>query len=276
MIIVSKDNSVNFKSEQSLFLSMTEYNPVFLSRIKSLGERKYVPEKNKSWEVPLYLIKNVTELFEPNEIRINEDVDMEHIKPEIVQTYEVVKDASAFNEELNYIQDEKIREFTRKALERMPNYFYSIPASSTGKYHPRYCLGEGGLVRHCKACARIANDLFRFSTLYKFTQLEEDMIISALLMHDGCKNSDGSTSFTAHEHPLYVCDYIKGIEELDGIISEEIREMIFENIRTHMSSWNISTRSSIVLPLPESDTQKFTAMCDYLASRKCIEINFEV
>ena len=51
-------------------------------------------------------------------------------------------------QELNYIKDANIKLFASKVVEILPSYFFTIAASSTGKYHPQYALGEGGLLRH--------------------------------------------------------------------------------------------------------------------------------
>ena len=68
-----------------------------------------------------------------------------------------------FKTELNYIKNPKIKEFTEKVLLEVPDYFFQIGASSTGKYHPSYTLGEGGLVNHTKAAVRIVIELFKIS-----------------------------------------------------------------------------------------------------------------
>jgi hypothetical protein len=94
-----------------------------------------------------------------------------------------------FEDELEFIIREDIRQFTEKALKTLPEYFFLIPASSSGKYHPSTDLGEGGLVRHSKAVARVAYELFGFNTLFNFTEDEKDMMISACILHDGVKNS---------------------------------------------------------------------------------------
>ena len=44
-------------------------------------------------------------------------------------------------------------------IELLPNYFFEVPASSTGKYHPEFALGDGGLIRHTKVAVRIAYEL---------------------------------------------------------------------------------------------------------------------
>ena len=64
-----------------------------------------------------------------------------------------------FNKELNYIKNERIKRSLVIMLDKLPDYFYEVPASSTGKYHPEYALGKGGLVRHTKAAIRIAKEL---------------------------------------------------------------------------------------------------------------------
>ncbi|HIS17456.1 MAG TPA: hypothetical protein IAC02_02455 [Candidatus Coprovivens excrementavium] len=42
-----------------------------------------------------------------------------------------------------------------------------------------------------------------------------------------------------------------------------------------MGRFNTSEFSDVILPLPKTPEQKFVHMCDYLASRKVININFD-
>lgn len=60
---------------------------------------------------------------------------------------------AVFKKELSYIESPIVRTIVEDLLSEVPNYFFEIPASSTGKYHPDYALGKGGLVRHTKAAA---------------------------------------------------------------------------------------------------------------------------
>ena len=55
-----------------------------------------------------------------------------------------------FEKELEYIVDDNIKESSKTMIELLPDYFFHEAASSTGKYHPSYALGDGGLVRHTK------------------------------------------------------------------------------------------------------------------------------
>ena len=175
-----------------------------------------------------------------------------------------------YSTELNHIKNEEVRNWTIKALNSLPDYVFYIAASSTGKYHPSYALGDGGLVRHTKAATRIAIDLFR---LYSFTDEEKDVILSALLLHNGKKSGDNANGYTVHDHPVLVCNHLKQQEFFNDIPQAN---QICEGIISHMGQWTTSNKSSVVLPKPTTRVQKYIHLCDYLASRKFIEFNFDV
>ena len=64
-----------------------------------------------------------------------------------------------FKKELSYIKNKNIKDSCETMIGLLPDYFFQIPASSTGKYHPKFTLGDGGLVRHVKVAVLIAKDL---------------------------------------------------------------------------------------------------------------------
>ena len=118
-----------------------------------------------------------------------------------------------FKRELNYIKDARIRESCMIILDMLPDYFYEIPASSTGKYHPEFSLGDKGLVRHTKAAVRIAIELFNDSALNNFNSHEKDLIIFALTIHDGLKCGVIKNEYTSFDHPLLISKFIKENKE---------------------------------------------------------------
>lgn len=180
-----------------------------------------------------------------------------------------------FSRELDTISDRSIRTFAQTALDLLPDYFYTVPASSTGKYHPAYALGDGGLVRHTKAAARFAAHLLTLEqNRQQFTPTERDCIITAILLHDGWKHGKSGGGYTIHEHPSICALWVKNEAKLSGIIPQETRDLIASGIASHMGEWNYSNRSDVVLEKPVTELQKFVHMCDYLASRKDIEVAF--
>lgn len=167
---------------------------------------------------------------------------------------------STFKDELNYINSKQIRSIVEDVLEVVPEYFFKIPSSSTGKYHPSFSLGEGGLVRHTKIAVRIAYDMF--TIVPQFTQEERDCIIASLILHDCCKSGMEYSSYTKHEHPILACQLI------DSIVKNKYTDQIKRGIASHMGQWNTNKYSDEILPKPTDKYERFVHMCDYLASRK--------
>ena len=179
-----------------------------------------------------------------------------------------------FEYELSLIKDDSIRSMTAYGIVLIPSYFYIVPASSSGKYHPNYALGDGGLYRHVRAVVGIAVQLFRIES---FSQEEQDLIIASLILHDGWKQGyDGSGGRTLHEHPAIAAETLWETIPCDGEKERLNLLAICENIHSHMGQWNVHPNSEVVLPLPHTPMQKFVHLCDYIASRKALEYNFEV
>ena len=80
-----------------------------------------------------------------------------------------------FKDELNYLKNEDIKKSATELINILPEYFFHEAASSTGKYHPKYALGEGGLLRHTKAACYIAHELLNDPAIgEKYTSREKD------------------------------------------------------------------------------------------------------
>ena len=89
---------------------------------------------------------------------------------------------------LSTIVNDDIREFAKVLVEGLPAYIWEVGASSTGKYHPQYSLGFGGLMRHQIAVVRFLNYFFELEQYNtKFTSRELDLMRIAGLVHDGRK-----------------------------------------------------------------------------------------
>ncbi len=179
-----------------------------------------------------------------------------------------------FAKELNYIKTDEIRKLVETGLENLPDYFYTMPASTTGKYHPSYALGTGGLVRHTKAAVLFCNYICGLEqTQHDFNQMERDCMIAGIILHDGHKEGNKGGSYTVFEHPQICADWIRNDDIFTGF-DPKYRELIASVIESHMGQWNTSTRSKLVLSKPTTPCQKLVHLCDYLASRKDIEVKF--
>lgn len=187
---------------------------------------------------------------------------------------DVIKKNEVFNKEISYIKDEKHKESIKILIDLLPDYFFFIPASSTGKYHPDFASGEGGLVRHTKVAVNIAKTLLDNDSIFTFSDNDKDLIIMALILHDGLKEGLEKEEYTRFDHPILISKFIKDNND-KAKLSEDDLYLITNMIESHMGQWNTNKYSNVVLPLPKTKHQKFIHMCDYLASRKFLDVNFE-
>jgi len=201
-----------------------------------------------------------------------------------------------FEKELNLFVNTNIRDYAVFCLGKIPEYFFSVPASQSGKYHPSYALGDGGLVRHTKAAMHIFASLITagigtyYPNDYGFEADEvNDSCLLALLFHDAFKlgaspalDNESESKHTLHEHPLIAADFIKAqilhfMENHDlNAYDVSIIEEAAKSISMHMGRYTASRRSHIVLPSPASGDwcAKIVHICDLMASRKYLEFNF--
>ncbi|MDU6336058.1 MAG: hypothetical protein E6594_09720 [Clostridium sporogenes] len=260
------------KINDSLNVSF-DYDADIVSKVKTIPGRKYNPS-NKSWDMPLQAIHKLKELF--NNLDIAEDINQDYKAPK----YD-------FKQELETINYKPLKIFAEWCLNQLPDYFYEVAASSTGKYHPQYTQGEGGLVRHTIAAVRIAEELFSNETIQNFNDTEKDIIRVSLMLHDGVKHGLDGSQYTVATHPLEVVKYLEDVyfdvpeetlpDEVIEVMECDLWDDIANCIKSHMGQWNTDYKTcEEILPKPQTEMQKFTHLCDYLASRKMLEVNFNV
>lgn len=180
-----------------------------------------------------------------------------------------------FKNELNYIKNVQYKENVKKLLELVPDYFFEIPAASTGKYHPAFAQGSQGLVRHTKAAMKIAKDLLELETYNKnYTQDEQDLMQIAILFHDSHKCGIEKEKYTRFDHPILAAKFIKENKEETTFTDKEI-EFLAKAISSHMGQWNTSDYSDITLPKPSNKYQTFVHQCDYISSKKYLNFEFD-
>lgn len=182
---------------------------------------------------------------------------------------------SVFKKELSYIKNNKYKETAKIMIELLPDYFFEVPASSTGKYHPAFSLGDGGLVRHTKVAVKIAYEFYNDESITGiFKPEEKDLMLVGLILHDGLKSGLEKSEYTLVEHPKLMADYIKKHKNSLPLTDNEI-EFLTNVIISHMGPWNTDYKGNEVLPKPVNKYQKFVHMCDYLASRKFLNVSFK-
>ncbi len=180
-----------------------------------------------------------------------------------------------FSVEINYINNADLKESLKLIVDKLPDYFFYEAASSTGKYHPKYALGDGGLLRHSKAATKIGLELLNNPLIgSKYSPREKDMLLLSLLVHDGLKRGLTEEKYTRVDHPILMANFILDNYQTFKLNLEDAK-FISDVIKTHMGPYNTDFNGNVVLETPKNKYQSFVHMCDYLASRKCLEVPFD-
>lgn len=188
-----------------------------------------------------------------------------------------------FDDVLLTFENEDIKIFAQQCIDTIPAYFWTVPASSSKKYHGAAYITEGGLARHTLALCRIMNHLFGIDCVKnQFTSRERDLLRIAGLMHDtrksGSQEDYEKSKYTKFDHPILASNEIARVwNDYSGkkMSIEEVK-LIRSVIESHMGQFNTDKRHpDVVLPTPQDKYQIIVHICDYLASRKDIEIKFD-
>ena len=178
-------------------------------------------------------------------------------------------------EELNYIKNERIKSSAEVLINLIPDYFFKVPASSSGKYHPSFSQNEGGLLRHTKVATAIGNEILSLEyTNNLFTEDEKDILLLGIILHDSQKLGNPQGKHTRFDHPLIAATFIEENKDKTELTEAEI-DLLKRVISSHMGEWNSRKYSNVELPKPNDKYEFFVHVCDYLSSKKFLEVNFD-
>lgn len=165
------------------------------------------------------------------------------------------------DEELEQIEDPSIRLFVTKALERVPSYFWHVPASASGRFHPLDTLGEGGLVLHTRRAVYLATEIAK---VFKIDGAKLDVLRAATILHDSFKNGLVDEDRTEADHPLIVRHQLKDLASETTYFDE-----IMNAIECHQGLWGPQP-----LRMPKKPLEWSLHIADFIASRTAVYLYF--
>lgn len=192
---------------------------------------------------------------------------------EIKKEYTEEERYEMFSKEIEFIRSDDVKKLAKDILKNAHNYFFYVPASSTGKYHPEYTTGEHGLTLHTKALMCFLQ-YFTEVECCQLSEREKDLLFVAGLVHDTEKLGNNENGYTVYEHPILAANKIRSYKG-SGIILDSELDYIAEAVESHMGQWNTDRYGKEILPKPITSAQIYVHMADYLASRKAINFNFD-
>ena len=219
-----------------------------------------------------------------------------------------MNNADVFKDEISLITDPILRQAVIDTLNSSPTCIQVVPASSTGKYHSKGdcavgyidkdgIVHTGGLVNHIKSVVAVCKTLMRNSTFndivikpireskenadfeFMLETVYSNAALAACIIHDCMKPDMTAEHRTRFDHPLLAAELF--VESIDKYIVRDnknvelklYKRLISLAVSSHMGQYNTSQYSDIVLPTPQSGLDIYVHMCDYIASRRFIDID---
>lgn len=167
-----------------------------------------------------------------------------------------------FANELADIKDKDLKTLAEELIVNADDYFFTVAASTSGKYHPQFDLGNGGLARHTRCVVFFAECL---ATSNMYSDHDKDLLIVSALAHDIKKLGNDGSAHTVGNHPELAAKYVKEIaEKIGSKVPAVDLETITGMVNSHMGQWG--QRDG--MPLPKTPLEFTLQNADYIASRK--------
>ena len=177
-----------------------------------------------------------------------------------------------FKKELYYLEDKNYKKIMLKLLDGLPKYFYVSGYEEDNEDVPLFSKGRCGKEKETKVSVRIAYELLNDPIIGSdFTSKEKDLMLMAIMLHDGMERGITGSRNVLFEHPILISEYIRHTNV--GLTLED-RDFICSMVECHSGINNKSEDNDRTLPLPQSKYQKFAYMCIIMANMKFIDIKF--
>lgn len=168
-----------------------------------------------------------------------------------------------FEREILNIESIDLQDFVRWFFDnRVGAWFFKSGASASGKYHPEFTKGEGGLVRHTRAVEWVCEELLRMSG-YAYMRAEyKDYARVACLLHDVRKygRGDAEDKDCYKEHGAIAADDIR--MAWFEFFGTQAPDLLLMAVRSHMGQWTENRDDR-----PFTNIDRLVHMADYIASR---------
>ena len=173
-----------------------------------------------------------------------------------------------FEREIQLIQSEDLKDFTRFFLDtRVGEWFKKSGASSSGKYHPQFAQGEGGLIRHTRAVVMVCEELLRMNTYAYMRDEYKDYARIACILHDTYKYGGLEEDKSCYkQHGLHASNAIQEAWK-EFFAEDNAPEVLLLAIRSHMGQWTEPKEDR-----PFTPVDRLVHLSDYIASRSFWDI----
>ena len=170
-------------------------------------------------------------------------------------------------------ETEQIRDYFLDMVQEIPDYIFTMPRSTTGKYHNKPQYETYGQIYHIYMFSEILN--YRLSLKGNknkyINQIVRDCMRCVPAFHDAIKCGLEGSQYTVHEHPILAQQWVMNTK-VEHDINIGLKKLIGDLCAAHSGEWTKNKNSDVILPEPKNDMEMFIHECDVLASRYNLDL----
>ncbi len=168
---------------------------------------------------------------------------------------------------LKDFETETVAAYFMDMVVEIPEYIFTMPSSTTGRYHNKAQCGKFGQIYHEYMFASILNRRLRLKgNREKYNTPEiRDCMRCVPVFHDAVKCGWDGSRYTVPNHPMLAAEWVR-TTKVEHDITNEHKEMIARMCEAHSGQWNTDGSGNVILPEPRNDMEFFIHECDVLSS----------
>lgn len=180
-----------------------------------------------------------------------------------------------FKELLDEFETDRFRKYCEDMINLIPDYIFTMPSSTTGKYHNATQCQVHGQIYHVIMFGTMMNYLLALKcNKEKFPDPNyRDAMRCVPIFHDAIKCGWDNPKFTVHEHPILAGKWVRETK-VEHDIDNDWKDIIAKMCERHSGEWVSSKKSNVVLSEPETEAEILCHECDILSSRSNLDMNY--
>lgn len=165
-------------------------------------------------------------------------------------------------------ETEMFKEYFMDMVAEIPDYIYTMPSSTSGKYHNAKQCEQHGQIYHIYMFDSILNHRLRLKgNKERFSTPEErDCMRCIPAFHDAVKCGWNGSQYTVQDHPMLAARWVLDTK-VEHDIPDNYKQMIADCCESHSGEWNKSRSGKVIMSEPRNDREFFIHECDILSSR---------
>lgn len=170
-------------------------------------------------------------------------------------------------------ETDEFREYFLDMCEHIPDYIFTIPSSTSLKYHNKTQCKVHGQIHHVYMFFAVLE--YRLSLEWNRQKYNTPEIRDAMrcvpAFHDAIKCGMNGSMYTVPQHPALAGQWVIATS-VKHDVGDKYKTMIARMCEAHSGEWNTNKEGKEILPKPRNDMEFFIHECDYLSSRRNIDM----